>query len=131
MSNSFTSFTPVLSKYNDYKNESVEENYFTSLLSLLSTPKGTHPYDPEYGVNIRTYILQNDNGNLSSIIEQDVKSSIQLYLPDIYPLTTIVVTREYHPSGIGYIYKLNVVVEDMVVRFDVTKQGTLLYKGVI
>lgn len=131
MTNTFTSFTPVLSKYNDYKNESVEENYFTSLLSLLSTPKGTHPYDPEYGVNIRSFILDTDKGNLSSLIEQDVKSSIQLYLPEIFPLIAVVVTREYHPSGIGYLYKLNIVVEDMIVNFDISKQGTLLYKGTI
>lgn len=129
--NNSYSITPKTSNYDDYKNENYVENLFSSLITLLMTPKGTHPYDPNFGVGIREFILSPDFGNLSSKIENDVNNSIQSYLPDLFPLTKVVVTRDIHESGYGYKYKLNVIVTNMVITFKMTKQGTLLYEGLI
>lgn len=125
----FTSFKPVVSIYNDYTNETYPESLFSSLIALLSTPKGTHPYDPEYGVNLRSYVLGNDTSDMTRIIEQDIRSSIQIYLPTLYPMINVVITKEQHPSGIGLVYKVNIIVEDTIVKFNVTKQGSLIYNG--
>lgn len=129
--NKYTSLTPVLSDYNDYKEENYYENMFTSLVSLLMTPRGTHPYDPNYGVGTRTFVLATDTGNLSSQIESDITTAIMNYLPDLYTLVKVVVTKNLNESGIGYNYKINVVVSDMIVTFKMTKQGTLMYEGLI
>lgn len=127
--NKYSSLTPRLSDYNDYKNEDYYENMFTSLVSLLMTPRGSHPYDPNYGVGIRSFILTNDNGNLAAQIESDITTAIMNYLPDLYTLVKVVVTRSLNESGIGYNYKINVVVTDMIVTFKMSKQGTLMYEG--
>lgn len=130
MANNYNSFTPKISSYNDYTNESYEENLFTSLISLLNTPKGSHPYDPNFGVDLRSFILSVDSGNVSSLIDNAIKTAIQIYLPELFPYIAVVTTRELHPSGIGYKYKANVVVQDLIISFTVGKQGTLMYGSV-
>lgn len=124
---SFVSFNPKLSNYDDYTEESYKEKLFSSLIALLSTPRGTHPYDPNYGVGIRSFILETDMGQIQSLIESDVSSSIQTYIPEIYNNTKVVVTRDTHVSGIGYTYKLKVVVSNVIVDFNIMKNGTLMY----
>lgn len=123
----FISFNPKISKYDDYTEETYKEKLFSSLIALLSTPRGTHPYDPNYGVGIRSFILDTDVGQIQSLIENDISTSIQTYIPEIYNNTKVVVTRDIHPSGIGYIYKLKIVISNVIVDFNIMKNGSLMY----
>lgn len=129
MANSFNSFIPKLSKYNDFEDEGYEESLFTSLISLLSTPKGTHPYDMNYGVSIRNYLFEIDKGNISSLIETDIMNSIELYIPTLVPLISVKVLRELNQSGYGFNYNVYIIIEDVIATFSITKQGTLVFKG--
>lgn len=131
MEEKYCSFNPILSNYNDYTDDNYFTNIFTSLYSLLLTPKGSHSYDPEFGTDIRSFILELDSGNLSSRIESSVKSAIQLYLPEVYPMTAVICSREVHSSGIGYKYKLYVVISNTVVNFNISKEGDLILSGII
>lgn len=129
MSTKFNSFIPKLSRYNDFEDEKYEESLFTSLISLLSTPKGTHPYDMNYGVSIRNYLMDVDKGNISSLIEEDITNSIELYIPALVPITTVKVLRELNASGFGFTYKVYIIIENVIASFSITKQGTLIFKG--
>ena len=80
MAEQFISFTPVESKYKDYTTDTYTESVFTSIYSLLNTPIGSHPYDPNFGVNFKQLILELDTGNLSQAIELSVKNIYLKYI---------------------------------------------------
>lgn len=129
MTNTYNSLVPKISKYNDYTYENPFESLFTSLIALLSTPKGSHSYDMEYGTNLHTFLFRSDTGNLDELIEEDIKNSIKLFIPELYPRVFVKAMKENHPSGIGFVFKILIVVDNIILTFDVTKDGKLRYKG--
>lgn len=130
MAEQFISFTPVESKYKDYTTDTYTESVFTSIYSLLNTPIGSHPYDPNFGVNFKQLILELDTGNLSQAIELSVKNALKKYLPEIYPLVVVIVTRNNMPDGLGYSYTVSIIIQDAVINFGINKAtGSVMFVG--
>ena len=127
---SYVSFTPKISSYNDYTRDNIYDNIFTSLYSLLNTPKGTHAYDPEFGVGLRSMIFQHDDGRLSERITDDVNAAIRRYLPELTGIANVACFRELHESGIGFKYFLILSIENILVKFGISKDGRVMYSEV-
>lgn len=123
----YLSFNPKISQYDDYLQEEIKQTLFNSLIALLSTPKGSHPYDPNFGVSVRSYILETDTGQITSLLEADVTTAIQNYIPELSSITKVIAERMYNKSGMGYVYKLKIVISNVIVDFDVLKSGKLMY----
>lgn len=127
---SYISFTPKISIYNDFTRDNYYDNIFTSIYSLLNTPKGSHPYDPEFGVDLRSMIFKHDKGDLKDMIKDSVNASLRRYLPDYANLVYVVCDRELHESGIGFKYSLILSIENIFVRFGISKEGRVMYSGI-
>jgi len=98
------SFAPIMSNQKDFSIESSKEQFIRSILALVTTPRGTHMYDPEYGVDIRKSVFSFDNANLPISIQYDIKNAIEKYLPEISQLTDVVV--DYVPSTVNKYQKI-------------------------
>lgn len=55
----------------------------SNLLLLLLTEKGQRYYEPEYGVNIRKYIFDPNDGLNQSDIEQEIKETVKKFIPEL------------------------------------------------
>lgn len=121
----FNSISFDLSKYNTYTKQTLNEFYFSSLVNLISTPKGSHPYDPDYGTLIRTFILQPATNETRLRMETDVRQAIQTYLPDLFSQIHVAVTIDDNNGKPWKRYKLHIIINDVIVDFDISKTGNV------
>lgn len=55
----------------------------SNLLLLLLTEKGERYYQPEYGVNIRRYIFEPNDGKTQSDIQEEIRDSVKRFIPEL------------------------------------------------
>lgn len=55
----------------------------SNLMLLLLTEKGERYYQPEYGLNIRKYIFDPNDGLTQSDIEQEVRDTVKKFIPQL------------------------------------------------
>lgn len=127
---SYTSFNPKTSEYNDYVKETYMEKIVNSLITLLSTPKGSHPYDPNFGVDLKSYLLTTVTSNTTKIIEEEIKAAIRSYSPEIYSVTSVHVLKSKMSNGNFFLFDIYIIITDIILTFNMTNKGTVLYKGI-
>jgi phage baseplate assembly protein W len=58
-----------------------KDAFSSDLLLLLLTGKGERYYEPEYGTNLLKYIFEPNDGLDANDIEQEIKTTVSLYIP--------------------------------------------------
>ncbi len=71
--------TNRLFKMNSVTKEALNSN----LLLLLLTDKGERYYQPDYGLDIRKYIFEPKDGFTRSDIEEEIRETVKLYIPEL------------------------------------------------
>ena len=72
------------SKNTYYQMTQITKDAFSSnLLLLLLTQKGERYYEPNYGTNLLKYIFEPSDNITISAIEQEIKESVALYIPNL------------------------------------------------
>lgn len=67
-----------------FEMNNVTKDALTSdLLLLLLTEKGQRYYQPEYGVNIRKYVFEPNDGLTQSDIEQEIRDTVKQFIPEL------------------------------------------------
>ena len=49
----------------------------------LQIEKGQRYYEPDYGLNIRKYIFEQNDGISQSDVEQEIKDTVKKYIPQL------------------------------------------------
>lgn len=62
-----------------------------SLLGIITTKKGSKPFDPDFGCDISNQLFENMNPLTSNTLERSIVSSIRQYEPRIVELSVKVV----------------------------------------
>jgi phage baseplate assembly protein W len=60
-----------------------KDAFSSNLFLLLITEKGERYYEPDYGTNLLKYIFEPNDNLTSSDIEQEIKSTVSLYIPNL------------------------------------------------
>lgn len=55
----------------------------SNLVLLLLTEKGQRYYQPDYGINIRKYIFEPNDGINQSDVEQEIRDTVRKYIPQL------------------------------------------------
>ena len=55
----------------------------SNLVLLLLTEKGQRYYQPDYGINIRKYIFEPNDGISQSDVEQEIRDTVSKYIPQL------------------------------------------------
>lgn len=64
-------------------NSVTKDVYSSNLLLLLTTQRGERYYEPDYGTNLLKYIFEPNDNLTATDVEQEIKNTVSLYLPDI------------------------------------------------
>jgi len=64
-------------------NRLTKDKYYSDLLLLLLTEKGSRYYNPEYGTNLYKYIFEPNDNITENIIVDDIKNTVSSYMPEI------------------------------------------------
>lgn len=64
-------------------NRATKNSYSSNLLLLLLTQKGQRYYEPDYGTNLLKYIFEPNDDFTASMVEEEIKNTVLLYLPEI------------------------------------------------
>jgi phage baseplate assembly protein W len=79
-----------LFKMNDVTKDALTSN----LLLLLLTERGERYYEPEYGINIRRYIFEPNDGLTQSDIEQEIRESVKRFIPQLSISSVEIITSQ-------------------------------------
>lgn len=69
----------VLFKLNNVTKDALTSN----LILLLLTEKGERYYQPDYGLDIRKYIFEPNDGRTQSDIEQEIRDTVKKFIPEL------------------------------------------------
>lgn len=94
-------------------NDTVAENnpvsrIFSQARRIITTRKGTHFEDKEFGTDIHKLISIIDNVNISSLIYDEVIDSLNLYLPEYSYLITVDIVRE---KFVNSFYRIDLIID--------------------
>lgn len=64
-------------------NNVTKDALVSNLMLLLLTERGERYYQPEYGVNIRRYIFEPNDGFTQSDIEQEIRETVKRFIPQL------------------------------------------------
>lgn len=64
-------------------NQITKDAFSSNLLLLLLTERGERFYQPEYGTNLLKYIFEPNDNLTSQEIEEEIKDTVSLYLPNL------------------------------------------------
>lgn len=64
-------------------NRITKDAFGSDLLFLLLTERGERFYHPEFGTNLLKYIFEPSDSLTSQDIEQEIKNTVSLYLPNL------------------------------------------------
>ncbi|AXY82708.1 baseplate wedge subunit [Acinetobacter phage vB_AbaM_Konradin] len=70
-----------------------------SLLGIITTPKGSRPFDPEFGCEIGDALFENMSPLTVSTVEKSITSAIRAYEPRIVRLS-VSVQAQYDNNAI-------------------------------
>lgn len=70
-----------------------------SLLGIITTPKGSRPFDPEFGCDIGDALFENMTPLTVSTVEKSITSAIRTYEPRILRLS-VQVQAQYDNNAI-------------------------------
>ena len=94
-----------------------------NLTNLLLTQKGERPFQPEFGSNLRRICFEQIDGNLSQTVEEEVKNTVEQWLPYIILKEVQVLTDECNLNKIYVQIKYSINLESfkentILVAFD-------------
>ena len=94
-----------------------------NLKNLLLTQRGERPFQPEFGSNLRRICFEQIDDNLPQIIEEEVKNTVEQWLPYIILKEVQVLTDEGNLNKIYIQIKYSVNLESfkentILVAFD-------------
>ena len=90
-----------------------------NLKNLLLTQKGERPFQPEFGSNLRKICFEQIDGNLSQTVEEEVKNTVEQWLPYIILKEVQVLTDE------GNVNKIYIQIKYSI-NFESFKENTIL-----
>lgn len=64
-------------------NNVTKDALVSNLMLLLMTERGERYYLPEYGVNLRRYIFEPNDGLTQSDIEEEIKNNVKRFIPQL------------------------------------------------
>lgn len=64
-------------------NNVTKDALVSNLMLLLMTERGERYYLPEYGVNLRRYIFEPNDGVTQSDIEEEIKNNVKRFIPQL------------------------------------------------
>ena len=64
-------------------NNVTKDALVSNLMLLLLTEKGERYYQPDYGVNIRRYIFEPNDGLTQSDIEGEIRDTVKNFIPEL------------------------------------------------
>jgi phage baseplate assembly protein W len=105
--------------------ETSKSAYTSDLLLLLLTEKGTRYYEPNYGTNLIRFVFEQNDSNIFSDIQQEIKRAVSLYIPT---LTINNIELEQNNDNEGSIIpenQLNIKVDFTYKEDSFTESGTL------
>lgn len=70
-----------------------------SLLGIITTPKGSRPFDPEFGCDIGEALFENMTPLTANTVEKSITSAIRTYEPRIVRLN-VSVDAQYDTNSI-------------------------------
>ncbi|QQO96390.1 baseplate wedge subunit [Acinetobacter phage Minot] len=70
-----------------------------SLLGIITTPKGSRPFDPEFGCDIGNALFENMSPLTVNTVEKSITSAIRTYEPRIVRLN-VAVQAQYDNNAI-------------------------------
>ncbi|SSU39633.1 type VI secretion system lysozyme-like protein [Acinetobacter baumannii] len=70
-----------------------------SLLGIITTPKGSRPFDPEFGCDIGNALFENMSPLTVNTVEKSITSAIRTYEPRIVRLN-VMVQAQYDNNAI-------------------------------
>jgi phage baseplate assembly protein W len=79
-------------------NQVTKDSYSSNLLLLLLTQKNERYYEPDYGTNLLKYIFEPNDDLTSSQIEEEIKNTVSLYIPEI-KITSVTFNKLVDDNG--------------------------------
>lgn len=64
-------------------NDTSKDALTSNLVLLLLTERGERYYEPEYGINIRKYLFEPNDGFTHSDIEQEIRENVKKFIPQL------------------------------------------------
>jgi phage baseplate assembly protein W len=116
--NAVLSFSPETDIYQNFKVEDEKIRLINSILNIISTPKGTHMDDPEYGTDISNLIFNEYGEDTLNTIKADVTIAINQYEP-LYGQFCKVITKVINDklsNGFNKVILLIVVLEEFGIQ---------------
>lgn len=74
--------TPSINVHGDFKEVNGKDAIINAVRNLLMCPKGTYPFDPEYGCNIHKRVFENYSKQLEQAILYDLRECIMTYITE-------------------------------------------------
>lgn len=103
-----------------------EEQAISNLKNLLLTRKGERPFQPEFGTDIYTLLFEQISTELSSTLEDSLRSDIEYWLPYIVIDEINIITNEdYNRVDISLKVKVTEQGANVVINILVSEQGNI------
>lgn len=103
-----------------------EEQAISNLKNLLLTRKGERPFQPEFGTDIYTLLFEQISTELSSTLEDSLRSDIEYWLPYIVIDEINIITNEdYNRVDISLKVKVTEQGSNVVINILVSEQGNI------
>ena len=61
--------------------QTVKEQIKSNLINVLLTEKGERPYEPNFGVGLKSYLFESNID--TSLLEEAINNQIDIYIPEI------------------------------------------------
>ena len=103
-----------------------EEQAISNLKNLLLTRKGERPFQPEFGADIYSLLFEQISVELSTELEDSLRSDIEYWLPYIIIDEINIITNEdYNRVDISLKVKVTEQGANVVINILVSEQGNI------
>jgi len=116
------SFFPATNQNGFFTQNDALSRIFTEAIRIITTRKGTHFEDPEFGTDLQQFLSTIIDSNTKHELRQDIVNALTLYLPEYSYFIQVNVMDEPYSDNV---FRIELKIEDVASNLIVnTSDGT-------